>query len=342
VKKIYDDWYLLRFCRAQDWKEKKIIEMFEEFHKIREHNKVDLILQYDLAKFEKKARAAVTIGYTGWDRAGYPIKYVKIQKADAKMLENMKPGVAMLYGLRFYETSMNVIFPYMTAMTKKRIDRETIVFDFGPSVDLSGLLGDKNVKLYIKIIADIANRFYPGTANTAHIINAPAAMQTFWPLIQSFVPSNAKSCVILHKKDYQKELFKHIDPKHLPDIVGGEIKNWPENKLPWTDYLNFCYERKTFFHDESMKIGDPLDIIKKNPLDRKKIAEFLIKKKAAIEAAQKKQAANSTKTADAIQKKPVQTTAKATEPVKKTAEATQKKPVQTTTKATEPAKKIQE
>merc|ERR1711957_59788 len=190
--------------------------------------------------------------------------------------------------------------------------------------DLSGLLGDKNVKLYIKIIADIANRFYPGTANTAHIINAPAAMQTFWPLIQSFVPSNAKSCVILHKKDYQKELFKHIDPKHLPDIVGGEIKNWPENKLPWTDYLNFCYERKTFFHDESMKIGDPLDIIKKNPLDRKKIAEFLIKKKAAIEAAQKKQAANSTKTADTIQKKPVQTTAKATEPVKKTAEATQK------------------
>ena len=317
TKKIYDDWYLLRFCKAQDWKEKKVIEVFENFHKIREHNKCDLILQYDLSEFSNKVDLFLQKHHTGWDRQGYPVSYIKILNSDPKLFDNMKPGFATLYALRLMEQANHVIYPYMTALTKKRIDKDTVIIDVGGIKDISSFLSNDKVKLIMRIFADVSDKMYPDNSSLVHIINAPIVMKTFWPLISAFVPERSKSGILIHGKDYQKELLKYIDKKYLPDFVGGDINNWPNNKLPWDDYLNYCIERKTYFHDESMKIGDPLEVIKKNPLDRTKIAEFLKKKKEANEAAQKKQAATGTKATDSPQKKPVQTTAKATESPKK-------------------------
>jgi len=58
-----------------------------------------------------------------------------------------------------------------------------------------------------------------------------------------------------------------------------------------------------------MITGDPSELIKKNPLNGKKIDEFLKKKKELIEAAQKAKAVNSAKKTEATQVKPVQTNA---------------------------------
>jgi len=152
----------------------------------------------------------------------------------------MKSESVLLYGFKLFEKAIHVVFPYMTALTKKRIDKDVLVIDCGDITKIIELLDNKNVKVYLKIFSELSTKMYPSNSRLIHIINAPAAIQTFWPLIQGIIPANAKSLVILHKKDYQEELFKHIDPKHLPDIAGGEVKDWPNTKLPWTDYLNYC------------------------------------------------------------------------------------------------------
>ena len=62
--------------------------------------------------------------------------------------------------------------------------------------------------------------------------------------------------------------------------LGGYLDINQEIQLPWKFYMNYCFEKKKIFHESFMEIGDPFKVMFKNPLDSKKIDDYLVKKKS--------------------------------------------------------------
>jgi len=57
---------------------------------------------------------------------------------------------------------------------------------------------------------------------------------------------------------YKKELFECIDKSQVPAFLGGTGPDYSRYFVhPWTEYDNFCIEKKTFFHYPEARISDP-------------------------------------------------------------------------------------
>jgi len=87
----FNDVFYLRFCRARKFDIKLVIEMFSNYMKDRQENKIDTILQ----DFDFKERSDVVKyyprGYMGTDKKGRPIYIERSGKIDPTKVYEIIP-----------------------------------------------------------------------------------------------------------------------------------------------------------------------------------------------------------------------------------------------------------
>jgi hypothetical protein len=126
----FDDWYLLRFCRARKFNLDKTIQMFTKWIKARSEYSVDSILAVDLSKGAEIIPQVFHEGYSGIDRRGRPVKVERYQKIDKHTIFKMPFDQWVQYNIKCSEELIHQVFPYCSKMAEKRIDEVVIVIDF--------------------------------------------------------------------------------------------------------------------------------------------------------------------------------------------------------------------
>jgi len=93
-------------------------------------------------------------------------------------------------------------------------------------MDLSGLGRqhlDRRGLVYFKKIIDLSQHAYPEMLGDLYIVNTPWIFSMAWKLVSPWLNEKTLSKIhILPNDRYQALLREAIDPKHIPDFLGGE------------------------------------------------------------------------------------------------------------------------
>ena len=159
---IYDDWYLLRFCRARKFKIADVIVMFEKMIAWRAGLKVDDLLtnweQHEEASNRQKSYSQTC--YFCIAKDGRPVRIDRWSEWQGKLLStNMTPEESgQLQGMDS-EKVMRGVFPYCSMLAGKRIDNDICIHDFN---DFGvGILWEKSVRNFVSQCAGIAQDNFP-------------------------------------------------------------------------------------------------------------------------------------------------------------------------------------
>lgn len=116
----------------------------------------------------------------------------------------------------------------------------------------------KRVKPQVTKSTAIQQDNFPETLGNTIVVNAPFLINAVWAVFKVTLDKKTRDKIKIYGKNYHKKLEKYCDKSILPDFLGGEITDWPKNKLPWDDYVNFCKKKKTFHHNPNgYKGSDP-------------------------------------------------------------------------------------
>ena len=268
----FDDWFLLKFCRACRFNQQKTIKKFTNYlvcHKAHLKN----LLQYDFSNIESVVQKNSAAGFTGLSKEGLPVNVEIYKNQDfAQLAKEISIEEWTKYIMFKIETQQKCIFPYCSKLTNKRIDRVIHIIDLD-GCNISPFVFNSDVREYLNVATKIGQDYYPESMSQTWIINSPMIFSVLWSFMKVWLDEKTKNKIKIYGSGFKKDLQKVIDADNLPDFLGGNVKNHPQNRLPWSDYVEYCIKEKTFQPCEDVKMGDPVQIAKFNSLDPKKIAQ---------------------------------------------------------------------
>ena len=272
-KSKYDEWFLLRFCIERKWNLTKAFAMFENYLvQMKKHN-VENILEFDHSNAEVKHEEFFNENFVGIDKYGRPIKIQKYHYFEKDNLFKMTHDQFTKYNYRSSEALINVIFPYCSKIAKTRVDQVVVVVDFAQS-NYKAIISDKNVMQYIHICAE-ASECYPEILGMMYIVNVPFIFNVLWSIIKIFLPQTLRDRMKIMGKKYQTELVAELGKENLPEFAGGNCEDWKNKRMPWSDYQDYCHEKKTYHHNEFPKVvSDPLIYAENIIFDVEKLKEL--------------------------------------------------------------------
>jgi len=116
--------------------------------------------------------------------------------------------------------------------------------------------------------------------------------------VKFFLPESITEQVqVLGSKNYQQQLCDDLGAENVPESFGGTLKDWINKRMPWSDYLDYCLETKTFNHNPDLpKRTDPVFIAENYNFDVEKLKEIAsLKKEAGTEETNMKEVDNEEK-----------------------------------------------
>lgn len=258
---IFDDWYLLRFCRARKFKLQECIITVKKILEYRKKTNADEILtSYKRLEPFKKIRHQYSQSvYFCSDKFGRPVKIDKWGAFDSKNTMSKIPAKEMVELVTSeIEGELHCIYPYMSMLEGKRVESSVQIHDmkdFGLSV-----VWDKDVRDWFSMLTETAQDNYPEQLAVCYIVNAPFLINAAWGMMKSFLKEKTRKKIHILGSNYEKTLFKTIDKDKQPDFLGGTVKDvWPKNtNAPWKQYQEKCEERQSWFNDKKDIISDPL------------------------------------------------------------------------------------
>lgn len=178
-KPYFDEWKLLKFCRAKKFKFEKIVPMIDKHIDFRKQWDINVIMGEDHAPIEHidktRWRFQETIGTI--DKVGRPVAIMKkgIETFDIKMYDDITKDDMIkhdLIQLEFYEKA---IMPWCSQQSGRRIEQSVQIGDvkgvgFG---QMTSLLRNKRLKDVINTITSIRNENYPELQKEYIVVNAP-------------------------------------------------------------------------------------------------------------------------------------------------------------------------
>lgn len=238
----FDDNYLLRFLRYNNFKLDKTTDMFRQFIEWRVTVKADeAMVLYRFPEIMPRLRANYQHGYHKTDREGRPVWIDRpcLANIDA-CLDLLDEEMMMQYYVAEYEKLIHVKLPACSAEKGALVDSTFSIIDCkGFNM---GLMNKKN-RGFIQSATKLGQNYYPEIMWNMYVINTPFMFKVAFAMIKPFLDENAKSRIKLLGNKYQKELFKIVDPDNLPEEVGG---NWTCEEHggdcfeaqpgPWDDY----------------------------------------------------------------------------------------------------------
>lgn len=255
---IYDDWFLLRFCRARKFKLNDTKIMFTNYIKFIEDEKVyDSLLKDDMTRITEQMHQNYPHGFCTVSKDGTPVWIERLKEANmGKLLEDFSETEIKRYFMRTYFMALHAIFPKCSEKADKRIGSFIFIFDL-KDVSVGKLIAKDKVNM-VKLMLKIGQDYFPEQMCKTFMINAPWSITAAWNLVKVFLDDVTRKKVSIIGSKFHTSLFALINQENQPEALGGtaNYKFYEGNEI-WNGYVNECFDKGTYFPDEIQK-GDPL------------------------------------------------------------------------------------
>ena len=218
----FDDYYLLKFCRARKFDVEKVVIMFKNFLKWRKESHVDDIDR--VFKFTEKmdVKRLYPHGYHKVDKKGRPIYIELISQVKLKELFKVISVERLTdYYIQEYEHLMKMRFPACSKQMGKRIDQSFTILDV-KGVGVTDLFGE--TKKFLEIAMSLGQDYYPENMGVMFIVNAGGFFGFIWSFVKKFLDPKTAEKIQVKGSEYKEKLLKYVDEDNLPDFFGGRCK----------------------------------------------------------------------------------------------------------------------
>jgi hypothetical protein len=83
-------------------------------------------------------------------------------------------------------------------------------------------------KAVLKVTMDVAADNFPEMLCKTIIVNAPWVFNTLWYIIKGWLDARTAAKVVIVGAKYKKELEADVDPKYIPQQLGGTYTGYNE------------------------------------------------------------------------------------------------------------------
>ena len=215
----YDDYYLLKFCRARKFDLEKVLIMFKNFLKWREKENVDKI--DEIFTFDERLRVKKIYphGYHKTDKLGRPIYIELISKINLDELFKTTTDERLIkYYVQEYERLMKYRFPSCSKRMGKIIDQSFTILDL-EGIGVTNLIG--RTRKFLSIATKIGQDYYPENMGIMFLINTSSFFTLLWSIVKKFLDPKTVGKIQIEGKNYRNKLLEFVHEDDLPNIVGG-------------------------------------------------------------------------------------------------------------------------
>ena len=218
----FDDYYLLKFCRARDFNIEKTLEMFKNFIKWRHDNGVDYICEnFEFTEFNKVLKI-FPHGFHKVDKEGRPIYYQILSKLNTSELFKVVTTERLIkYFTQCYELMMKYKFKACSKTKGEIVDQLCIILDI-ENIGITDLFG--KTRTFVNLSAKIGQDYYPGNMAKMFLINTSKLFYIVYNIIKSLIDEGTRKKIELLGSDYKEKIFEYIEPNNLPSFLGGNCK----------------------------------------------------------------------------------------------------------------------
>ena len=165
----FDDYYLLKFCRARDFNIENIVKMFKNFIQWRKENGVDYICEnFHFKEFDEVLKI-YPHGFHKVDREGSPIYYQILSKLDAKKLFEITTSERLIkYFTQIYELLMKYKFKACSKAKGQIVEQLCIILDI-ENIGITDLFG--KTRTFLTLSTKIGQDYYPSNMAKMFLIN---------------------------------------------------------------------------------------------------------------------------------------------------------------------------
>ncbi|KAK6202847.1 CRAL-TRIO domain-containing protein [Scheffersomyces amazonensis] len=215
------DNFILRFVRARKWKSDAAVQMMLKslnWRISKDFSPDSWVLEGDAKSFLTGTNKGFVKNFTcekafikGHDVNRNPIYFFQARKhfgSDSPLIETQRFSVVTIEWCRLFLREVT-----------DSVDQCSIVFD------LTGFSLKNADYAAIKFLADVFEAHYPETLGVILIHNAPWIFSTVWNIIKNWLDPVVASKI--HFTKDAKELSKFVDPKFIPDYLGGQDHTEP-------------------------------------------------------------------------------------------------------------------
>ncbi|XP_058085840.1 phosphatidylinositol/phosphatidylcholine transfer protein SFH11-like isoform X2 [Magnolia sinica] len=216
----HDDYHtLLRFLRMRAFDMQKAKDMYLKMLKWRSDFNIDTIDKDFIFDEYADVKKFYPHGFHEVDRYGRPLYIERLGLLDLNSLLTVTTIERFLkYHIIEQEKTLYSRYPACSVAVKKHIASTTAI------LDVKGL-GRNNFSkpardLFMEI-QKIDSNYYPETLHQLFIVNAGSGFRALWQVLKAFLEPRTVAKIHVLGSTYQSELVKAIDPRNLPNFLGG-------------------------------------------------------------------------------------------------------------------------
>ena len=214
----FDDYYLLKFCRARKFNLEKVLKMFKNFINWRKENEVDYIDNFHFREFDEILKI-YPHGFHKVDKTGHPIYYQILSKLDAeKLFETTTSDRLIKYFTQIYENMMKYKFKACSKVRGELIEQVCIILDI-EGIGISHLFG--KTRSFLTLSTKIGQDYYPCNMVKMFLINTNRFFGLVYNIVKGLIDIESRKKIELLGTDYKEKVLEYIDPENLPTFLGG-------------------------------------------------------------------------------------------------------------------------
>jgi hypothetical protein len=243
---LFTTWSLLRFCRARDFSFEKVKVMIENFLNFRRRVNYDLVRQLKTDEF-KLITDNYARGYAGYDYQGRLVMIEKVSQSNIpNIVLNVSEDQMTHYFVNLYERLIHVVFPILSQVHQKRVDRTVLIIDLG-NINLLKLF-DSNLKTFLKFSSKMSQDYYPELLGQSFILNAPWVFKGIWSIVKIWLDKKTTDKFVIESGSGRDKICECMNLKMLPTYLGGEQDGLlTDFNGPWKKDLLDSWSRNSFY-----------------------------------------------------------------------------------------------
>ena len=244
-------WSLLRFCRARDFHYDRVKLMLENFMDFRDNIDYDHVKQLQMSQFDDLI-ANYARGYVGYDYEGRLVMTEKVSQSKPKNIVGIVSEETITnYFVNLYERLLYIIFPILSKIHNRRIDRTVLIIDLA-EVNILKLF-DSNLKAFLKFSSKMSQDYYPELLGKSFVLNAPWVFKGIWKIVKIWLDEKTSEKFVIESGNGKDKLTTCMDIRMLPKSLGGDYEGpLTDFTGPWKDDLLDSWRRKSFhLHDRT-------------------------------------------------------------------------------------------
>lgn len=249
----HDDYFLLRWLRARDFRIEKSELMLRESMNVRKEMGLDTLLQ--TYKVPEVLLTHYPGSYFGYDREGAPVFIDPVGQIDFRgLLSSVSKEEIVKFKAYLGEYGMSLA---RQRAAKLGVRNEQVVM----LMDMEGLglkhLWKPGLMVFNTITAFYEDNF-PEVMKNILVVKAPKLFPIAYSLVKPFLNEVTRNKIKIFGGDWKSELLEYIDEDNLPEYYGGKCQDPDGNpkcqtKICYGGDVPTCYYRKECGKVSSLK-----------------------------------------------------------------------------------------